>query len=93
MGLGSSNQLTHMKQVVAISGWAFFFWFVPSITFAFILGSPSGPAAPGTVHHFGATEALLRFYLPMGCGVLGMGLGMLGLLPGTGSDDAGRNED
>ncbi len=35
---------------------------------------------------------LASAHIPMLSGVLGMGLGMLGLLPGTGSDD-GKSEE
>lgn len=52
-----------------------------------------GPAAPGAVHTISGVQLTLRIILPMGSGVLGMGLGLLGLLPGTGPDDAGKSEE
>ncbi len=48
---------------------------------------------PGKVHHVCGSQVLLHIMLPMGCGVPGMGLGLLGLLPGTGPEDAGKSED
>lgn len=82
-----------MKRVIAVLGWAFAFWFAPAMTAALILGPLGGAMTPGKVHHVCGSQVLLHIMLPMGCGVPGMGLGLLGLLPGTGPEDAGKSED
>lgn len=77
-----------MKQVAATLGWALAFWFTASISVASLPSSTSGSAASGTIHLSGTL-----IVLPMVCGVFGMGLGLLGLLPGTGPDDGGKSEE
>lgn len=87
-----------IARILFILGWTFVFWFVPALAFGIAFGpalaivTHSG-SPPATHIHLGTKGSLVLVLAPMAFACLGMGLGLMGLLPGTDSDDEGRRED
>lgn len=83
-----------VKHIFAILGWAFGAWLTISLSFEYSfpgVGHRLHSVPPGTVVHLDAVE-LLVMYGPNVAGVLVLGMGLLGLLPGTNPKDDDSNQ-
>ena len=85
----SSRSNVLMKQISAICFWAIGAWLVLSIVLPFVLPAPPptmSSAPPGTTVLFRSDSGL-----SMVAGTFALVLGLLGLLPGTNSEDDENN--